>query len=160
MICDCEGLLSGWRGIREAVVGEREGHEARIARPDSITATAKFQDGHISCRPTSSFSRRFPMMLFERCSAPMRYLWRSPLRLATSVRLAQLPTNAALHSQLLADGFTLYLGHYSNRKRAKDRKSIGSLVLPSSARSANAEPSAGVNLKPWPDKPAANTTCG
>ena len=42
--------------------------------------------------------------------------------------------------------------------RSADRNATGSVVRPSSARSANAEPTTGANLKPWPLKPAAMKT--
>src|SRR4051794_35121974 len=45
-------------------------------------------------------------------------------------------------------------------KRASEKKPIGCRVAPSSARSARTSPTALQNLKPWPEKPAATTTCG
>jgi hypothetical protein len=43
-------------------------------------------------------------------------------------------------------------------KRPTKRKSMGSGVAPSVAKSASTRPSTGANLKPWPERPAANAT--
>jgi WD40 repeat protein len=45
-------------------------------------------------------------------------------------------------------------------KRARRNISVGKPVRPLSARSARTSPTAGANLKPWPEKPVASTTFG
>ena len=50
--------------------------------------------------------------------------------------------------------------HKDTLNRLSPKNPIGNSVRPSIARSAKACPRTPVNLKPWPESPAAKTTCG